>query len=72
MPEIQGLLTRAIARRRDEGNVYTSEIVIAQLRAIQLLIPGTIRATVEAHQSLALDAKADREALIRDLLEALT
>ncbi len=71
MPEIQGLLTRAIARRRDEGNVYTSEIVIAQLRAIQLLIPGTVRAVVEGHENLALDAKADREALIRDLLEAL-
>lgn len=43
----------------------------ALTEALRYFMRVQIRVAVEAHQNLALDAKADREALIRDLVEAL-
>jgi hypothetical protein len=53
-----------------EGLAGTKTAQIVLTRAAEAL-PDIIRHVIESQTSLALDSKADREALIRDLIEAL-
>lgn len=47
------------------------EAAVHGIQDVRALLPEVIRKVIEGQTSLALDSKADREALIRDLIEAL-